>query len=308
MPSHVLGDRVMVQSSTTGTGTYSLGSAVTGFLDFALAGVASGSRVPYLAIDDLAAPTTWEIVEGIYTAGAPATLTRETVRRNSSGGTTAINWGAGTRYIMLAPAAGRLLYRDSDGNLPLATTRLIELAAGVAATDAAQLNQVGWQYISQNVFSSATSGVAFTLPSQYLRFRVEFADVTPAVTGQLYARFSTDNAVTYHQAASDYQQALASQGGTGGSQESLNGGLGSYIKLTEGAPTTAGIWGHFEFQNGGSRMGHGEATYYTGANLLWRGSSVAQLLVGAATITHILIAITAGNMSSGRFRLLGGMT
>lgn len=113
----VLGDRVLVSETSTGIGTYQLGSAITGYLSPALAGVASGARVAYLVVDSLTAPTAFEIGEGVYTSGSPATLTRAQVRRNTSGGTSAINWGAGTKYLMLTPNAANLPTLDTDGAL-----------------------------------------------------------------------------------------------------------------------------------------------------------------------------------------------
>jgi hypothetical protein len=113
----VFGDRILVETTTTGTGTYQIGAAVTGYLTFALAAIASGARVPYVAVDSLTAPTAFEIGEGVYASGSPATLARTQIRRNTTGGTTAINWGAGTKYVMLAPAAANVPAYDTDGYL-----------------------------------------------------------------------------------------------------------------------------------------------------------------------------------------------
>ena len=117
----VLGDRVLVTTTTTGTGTYQLGSAVTGFLTPALAGISTGARMPFVVVDSLTAPTAFEVGEGIYTSGSPATLARTQIRRNTSGGTSAINWGAGTKYILLAPSAANLPAYDTNGLLAAAT-------------------------------------------------------------------------------------------------------------------------------------------------------------------------------------------
>lgn len=117
---HIVGDRVLVQTTTTGTGTYSLGAALDGFLSPAQAGIATGSRVCATVVDSLTAPTQFEVVEGIYTSGSPATLTRARVVRNSAGTTAAINWGSGTRYLFLTPNATRLVLLDTDGMLPSA--------------------------------------------------------------------------------------------------------------------------------------------------------------------------------------------
>ena len=113
---NVVGDAVLVQSTTTGTGTYQLGPALDGHFSLAAAGILNGGRVSYTVVDSLTAPTLREVVEGIYTAGSPGTLTRASVKRSSTGA--AINWGVGTRYIFLTPNSGNLALLDTDGLLP----------------------------------------------------------------------------------------------------------------------------------------------------------------------------------------------
>jgi len=113
-----VGDRVLVTTTTTGTGTYSIdATAVTGYLTPAGAGVTSGVRVAYVVVDSLTNPATFEVGEGTYTAGSPSTVTRTLIVRNSSGGTTAVNWSAGTKYLFFAPSATRFVMYDSDGAL-----------------------------------------------------------------------------------------------------------------------------------------------------------------------------------------------
>jgi hypothetical protein len=87
-----------VASATTGTGTLTLGSAVSGFLTFADAGVANGETVTY-AIRDGAAS---EIGRGVYTT-AGTTLTRATIYESTNGGA-AINC-SGTQEVFITAAA-----------------------------------------------------------------------------------------------------------------------------------------------------------------------------------------------------------
>jgi hypothetical protein len=87
----VLADRVQVTTSTTGTGTLTLGSAVTGFQDFAVIG---NGNTTYYTITNGAA---WEVGIGTYTDSG-TTLSRDTVLESSNAGAK-VNFGAGTKFV-----------------------------------------------------------------------------------------------------------------------------------------------------------------------------------------------------------------
>lgn len=116
-----VGDRVLVATNTAGTGTYDLGAAVSGYLTPALAGVVSGSRVSYVAVDSLTNPSLFEIGEGTYTSAATPTVSRTLIVRNNTGGTSAVSWSSGTKYLFFAPSASRFVMYDSDGVVYVST-------------------------------------------------------------------------------------------------------------------------------------------------------------------------------------------
>ncbi|MDR3473317.1 MAG: hypothetical protein P4M09_16785 [Devosia sp.] len=93
-------DRVQESSTTTGTGSYTLLGANTGFQPWSVVG--NGNTGYYVATDG----TNWEAGIGTYTASG-TTLARTTILA-SSNANAAVSWGAGTRTISLVTLAAFL--------------------------------------------------------------------------------------------------------------------------------------------------------------------------------------------------------
>ena len=91
----VINDRVKETSTTTGTGTFNLAGAETGYESF-VSGVGTGNTT-YYAIE-LNAAGEWEVGIGTVTSGAPDTLSRDTII-SSSNSDAAVTFSSGTKNV-----------------------------------------------------------------------------------------------------------------------------------------------------------------------------------------------------------------
>jgi hypothetical protein len=99
----VLNDRVKETSTTTGTGTFDLAGAETGFESF-VSGVGN-SNITYYAISN-DGTTEFEVGIGTVTSGSPDTLSRDTII-SSSNSDAAVNFSAGTKTVFCTLPASR---------------------------------------------------------------------------------------------------------------------------------------------------------------------------------------------------------
>ena len=110
----VLNDRVKETTTTTGTGTLTLGGAVTGFETFA-AGVGN-SNTTYYAVT---LPGSAEFEVGLGTLSSDSsTIARSTII-SSSNSDNAVNFSAGTKTIFCTIPASKSVFLDASGNATL---------------------------------------------------------------------------------------------------------------------------------------------------------------------------------------------
>lgn len=94
--------RVGEYSTTTGTGTYTLSGAISGYQTFAIVGNGVTCRYVAYGVSPGGVPNGgWETGTGTYTASG-TTLARTAILK-SSNSNSAVNWAAGTRYIFVCP-------------------------------------------------------------------------------------------------------------------------------------------------------------------------------------------------------------
>ena len=110
----VLNDRVKETTTTTGTGTFTLAGAVTGFETFA-AGVGN-SNTTYYAVT---LPGTAEFEVGLGTLSSDSSTLARTTVISSSNSDNAVNFSAGTKTIFCTLPASKTVFLDASGNATL---------------------------------------------------------------------------------------------------------------------------------------------------------------------------------------------
>jgi len=107
----VLNDRVKETTTTTGTGTLTLGGAVTGFETFA-AGIGNSNTTYYAVI----LPGTAEFEVGLGTLNSDSSTIARTTIISSSNSDNAVNFSAGTKNIFCTIPASKSVFLDASGN------------------------------------------------------------------------------------------------------------------------------------------------------------------------------------------------
>ena len=124
----VVKDRVRETTTTTGTGTITLGGAATGFQSFSVIG---DSNTTFYTIQ-LSNTNEWEVGVGTYTSSG-TTLSRDTILESSNSGS-AVNFSAGTKDVFVTYPAEKAIYL---GNLP---TKMVVLKRDSTTADVALAN------------------------------------------------------------------------------------------------------------------------------------------------------------------------
>jgi len=150
----VVRDRVNETSTTTGTGTFTLAGAVTGFQSFSAIG--NGNTTYYAIV--LQGGSEWEVGLGTYTSSG-TTLSRTTVLSSSNSGSL-VNFSAGTKNVFCNYPAGKAVYGDETDTA---------YEAQFAASNGLMMNNM-------------TIGTTFSIPSGYSASSVGPVVVSSGVT------------------------------------------------------------------------------------------------------------------------------
>ena len=160
----VLADRVKETTTTTGTGTYTLGGAATGVEAFAAVG--NGNTTYYCCTDG----TNFEVGIGTYTASG-TTLARTTILQ-SSNSDSAVNWTSGTRDIFVTQPAEKAVFLNASDHL--------ETEGGVIA-----LKNGGTQSEVRLYCESSNAHYAAVKAPAHADFAGNVTSTLPSVTGTL---------------------------------------------------------------------------------------------------------------------------
>ena len=106
----VLSDRIKETTTTTSTGTYTLGGAVSGFETFT-ANLSNGDTTYYCCTDG----TDFEVGLGTF-ASSGTTLARTTII-SSSNSNNAVNWSSGSRDIFCTLPGSKAAFKDGSDNI-----------------------------------------------------------------------------------------------------------------------------------------------------------------------------------------------
>lgn len=149
----MLANLARMSTATTGTGTITLGAAVSGYLSFADAGVADGDVVTYAIADG----SNSEIGFGTYTASG-TTLTRNVINSTNSGVAISLT---GSAQVFITAAAQDLITTPGQRNrLINGDFKIWQRDGGAFTANEVTANQ--WRAISNGSTHSVTR-VAHTL-------------------------------------------------------------------------------------------------------------------------------------------------
>lgn len=249
-------DRAKMTTATTGTGTITLGAALTNFQSFAAAGVVNGEIIIYTIEDGSA----WEMGWGVYTTSG-TTLSRN-LRSSSTGSLISLS-GSATVYIG-APAAELNQHPGWVAGRWYNLFRAV-LAAGVASQDTIQLTPFYVPVVM--TISDLGTRVTTALAANNLQLAIYASDpITKKPTGNALAVTGNISTATGTTVSADI--------------------TGANVTLTPGL-----YWAAIN-HSGATSVAQGVATSGTQAGPLFYGSATLSSINNSANNSSLMLVVT----------------
>ena len=182
----VLNDRVKETTTTTGTGTFTLAGAVTGFETFGTG--AGNSNTTYYAVT---LPGSAEFEVGLGTLSSDSSTLARTTVISSSNSDNAVNFSAGTKTIFCTLPASKTVFLDASGN----TTLGADLSVGDDLTvngGVIELKNTGAQSELRMYCESSNAHYAALKAPAHSDFAGNTTLTLPATTDVIVGRATTD--------------------------------------------------------------------------------------------------------------------
>jgi hypothetical protein len=178
----VLKDRVKETTTTTGTGSFSLAGAVTGYDSFGQIG--SGNTTYYAVYLD--GGSEWEVGIGTYTA--PSTLSRDTILASSNSGSI-VTFSAGQKTIWCDYPAGKAVYTDALGSISQTIVNVSGITGDISTPDSITFDTAAAE-------TSAVAKLFWDDGDGVLSNGLKGGNVTLQIGTQEYARVFNDSGTT----------------------------------------------------------------------------------------------------------------
>jgi hypothetical protein len=153
----ILKDRISETTTTTGTGTLTLGGALSGFQPFSSIG---NTNTTYYCITDT---TAWEVGLGTYSSSGN-TLARTTVLSNSNNNTSPITLAAGTKTVFSVYPAERAVVVDGT-TIQIPNNAVLPLANGGTGSSTAAFSGSNITDLNATAITAGTISNARTTAS-----------------------------------------------------------------------------------------------------------------------------------------------
>ena len=178
----VLKDRVKETTTTTGTGSFALAGAVTGYDSFGQIG--SGNTTYYAVYLD--GGSEWEVGIGTYTA--PSTLSRDTILASSNSGSV-VTFSAGQKTIWCDYPAGKAVYTDATGSISQTIVNISGITGDISTPDSITFDTTAAE-------NSAVAKLFWDDGDGVLSNGLKGGNVTLQIGTQEYARVYNDSGTT----------------------------------------------------------------------------------------------------------------